>query len=273
MAERRGTSSSGPILRLSDMFTHGAHLLRPRPVVSLYRYVEHLAAVSLAAKYELRHVLEIGPGTDSLFEHVSPSLFESAAALDYNTETLGRLSGQPWAHSVETIHADVQDPEAFARIDKKWDFIYASALLEHLEDDALLVQHMRHALEPRGVVLATTVLGPELYNAWDHAVGHYRRYTVEGLEKLFRDFRQIQVIQTSLIQELVRPLFFGRVRHLENNSIEENNRLFAEEHLDIGRPPYAPIYGLLRWFMPVFLVCDWALRDTQGGIGIVVVKR
>jgi SAM-dependent methyltransferase len=272
MVAAPGDNASEPILRLSDLFRHGGHLRCPEHAVSLYRYVEHLVAASLVAKYGLETVLEIGPGTDSLYDHVSPSLFASAAMLDYSKQVLDGLADRPWAKGVEAIHADAQDAQAFAGPNRTWSFIYASALLEHLEDDALLVRHMQGLLEPGGVILATTVLSPRLYNIWDHAVGHYRRYTGQGLRKLFGAFRQVQIIQSSLIQELVRPLFFSRVKHLRGNSIEENNRLFAEEHLGMGRPPYAPVWGLLKWFMPLYLIGDWALRDRQGGIGIVVAR-
>jgi hypothetical protein len=102
---------------------------------------------------------------------------------------------------------------------------------------------------------------------------HYRRYTPQRLISPFDDFSTVQYIPTSYLQEMVRPLFFGRIRHLVGNTPEVNNRLFGDEVPRFSRPPYASILGLVRWTLPVYLCLDWWLSRVLGGIAIVVARK
>ena len=54
-------------------------------------------------------------------------------------------------------------------------------VLEHVEDDASLLQNLRAALRPGGALLLYVPALPWLYGALDSAFEHHRRYTVEGL--------------------------------------------------------------------------------------------
>jgi hypothetical protein len=90
---------------------------------------------------------------------------------------------------------------------------------------------------------------------------------------MFSRYSEVQLIQTSLIQELVRPLFFGRIRHLLSGTPEENNLKFGDEVGSFSRPPYAPVFGLVRWLLPAYLCLDWWLSRLGGGIVIVVARK
>jgi hypothetical protein len=175
--------------------------------------------------------------------------------------------------SVETVELDVEKVGSLEGLGRKWDYVVANALLEHLASDAAFVSRLRGLLSDDGFVVATTVLGPRLYNRWDHAVGHYRRYEVGELRGLFSEYTRVQILQTSILQEMARPLFFHRVKHLQDSTIEENNRRFGREHLTLGRPPYASAFWLLRWLLPVYAAIDWTFRDVQGGIAIVIARK
>ncbi len=123
------------------------------------------------------------------------------------------------------------------------------------------------------MVVCVTVLHEWMFNDWDRAVGHYRRYSSRGLISLFEDFSAVQYIPTCYLQEMVRPLFFGRIRHLLGNTPEINNRLFAEEVVRFSRPPYARIFGLVRWTLPMYLYLDWCFSRLLGGIAIVIARK
>ncbi len=208
-------------------------LLVPSQPVSPYRYIERLIGAATARRYGARHCLEIGPGADSVFSHLPPSTFSSTTVLDYNPRVLGEGTDR----RVEAILLDVEQEGNLERLGRRWDLIVANAVLEHLADDRRFVQRLRGLLTDDGLALCTTVLGPGLYNLWDHAVGHYRRYTVSGLQELFSAYSARQIVQSSLLQELVRPLFFNRVRHLQNATLDENNWRFGDEHGSIGARP------------------------------------
>jgi len=264
---------AGPILRLGELIKYGRGYLAPREPVSLYRYVEHLVVLATKRKFGLESVLEIGPGSDPLLRFLDPEECRPAAIADYNPKVLDHCATVPPLQGIDAIHVDVAKDGATARLARPWDLVLASSMLEHLADDQAFVDLLHGVTREGGCAVATTVLGPRLYNLWDHAVGHYRRYRVDGLRELFGAFKEVQIIQSSLAQELVRPLFFGRVRHLEDNTVEQNNWIFSAEHADRGRPPYAAIFGLVRWGLPAYLLVDWALRGVQGGIAIVIARK
>lgn len=260
------------ILKLKDLIIYGGELA-PKTPISPFRYMERVINRAAVAKFGLRDVLEIGPGSESMLIHLNPASLDSITILDYVEQALERARAQLKGLPVRTILCDVTDPGCPGLPPQSFDCVIANALVEHLRDDAGFVAKVRGLLRPGGVLLCTTVLGPGLYNQWDHAVGHYRRYSLPELRRLFGDFPRVQIIQSSLIQELVRPLFFHRLGRLKNGTLEENNRAFSGEHEDLGRPPYAGIYGLLRLFLPLYLMVDWALRDVQRGIAVVVAAK
>lgn len=57
-------------------------------------------------------------------------------------------------------------------------------VVEHVEDDVAFMQHVRDLLEPGGVVYLTVPAHQWLWSVDDVRAGHFRRYTVRGLERL-----------------------------------------------------------------------------------------
>ncbi|MCF8043037.1 MAG: class I SAM-dependent methyltransferase [Desulfarculaceae bacterium] len=247
--------------------------MAPEAPISPFRYMEMLINRAAVIKSGAREVLEVGPGSETMLAHLDQSTLGSVTIVDYVQDALDRARRRLKGLPVRTICCDVSLPGCPALAAESFDCVIANALVEHLEDDRGFIDKTRKLLKPGGLMLCTTVLGPGMYNQWDHAVGHYRRYSMASLRRLFEDFSQVQIIQSSLIQELVRPLFFHRLRKLKHGTLEENNLLFSGEHEEIGRPPYAKIYWALRFFLPVYLLLDWALKDLQGGIAVVVARR
>lgn len=58
-------------------------------------------------------------------------------------------------------------------------------VLEHIEDDGAAVRHIYRILKPGGTAVIEVPAGPELFDDYDRELMHFRRYTLEGLSKLF----------------------------------------------------------------------------------------
>lgn len=65
---------------------------------------------------------------------------------------------------------------AFAELPAKYDGIYTSNVLEHIEDDSAVLRELFDALTPRGVIGIYVPALPILFSGMDETVGHFRRY-------------------------------------------------------------------------------------------------
>ena len=60
------------------------------------------------------------------------------------------------------------------------------SVLEHVENDVQMLRQLLDLLRPRGALLLFVPALPFLYGAMDARVGHFRRYTREGLADVIR---------------------------------------------------------------------------------------
>ncbi len=261
------------LITLSEILRFGSDHLIPRQPISLYRYIELLVQIALLRKFRFSRVLETGPGSSPVFGVWPRGLYESGTIIDYNEKVLSYCERTLAGKNIERIQVDFDGSDVLASLGVKWDLIVSNAVIEHLRNDSAHVRDIHRSLAEGGMVVCVTVLHEWLFNDWDRAVGHYRRYSPRSLLSLFDDFSTVQYIPTSYIQELVRPLFFGRIRHLLGNTTEVNNRLFGEEVERFSRPPYASIFGLVRWMLPVYLCLDWYISRLLGGIAIIIARK
>lgn len=63
----------------------------------------------------------------------------------------------------------------------RWDLVFSSLLLEHLEDDAAALRHMRR-MAGRHLVVASIAGEFDRYRSWEQKVGHVRNYRRGELE-------------------------------------------------------------------------------------------
>lgn len=56
------------------------------------------------------------------------------------------------------------------------EYIFAIDVLEHIEDDVLIMRQMHERLVRGGKMLIYVPARPELYSAFDRKIGHFRRY-------------------------------------------------------------------------------------------------
>ncbi|WPX08164.1 class I SAM-dependent methyltransferase [Anaerocellum danielii] len=70
----------------------------------------------------------------------------------------------------------------------KYDVILALDVLEHLEDDRVILRFLQNNLKNNGIAIITVPAHPWLFSEHDRVCGHYRRYTKKQLKELFRTF-------------------------------------------------------------------------------------
>jgi glycosyltransferase involved in cell wall biosynthesis len=191
------TYEEGKKIGLRDAFDVLWVITRSRFTKKLYSDGGHanLDALSLAgnfnrwmadtiAPYVGARVLEIGAGIGNLTRRLCPRR-ELYAATDIDTEHLEVLR-KKFQHrpAVRIARLDAEKAEDFAAWAGAVDSVICLNVLEHIEHDAEALQNIRNCLIPGGRLILLVPNGPEAFGALDRAVGHFRRYTPEGLTKL-----------------------------------------------------------------------------------------
>jgi SAM-dependent methyltransferase len=160
------------------------------------------------------------------------------------------------------VFKDVSDIE-----ESSYDLIYLLNVLEHIEDDALMVKRLNAILKPGGRLLVYVPAFQFLYSSRDRKVGHYCRYRRGRL----RSLAQAAGMEINRL-EYCDPLgFFAaiayRLRDHGDGRLSEAKVRFFDKYLFPLSPPLQP---LLRRVLGknVLLVAT-----KPGGTGHEAVER
>lgn len=93
-----------------------------------------------------------------------------------------------------------------APLDKKFDFIFLTDVLEHIEDDKGCINWVSDHLHKNGHVLLTCPAKNYLWTKMDDDVHHFRRYDLNELEKLFLGNENFEVLYKSYYNFFLFPL-------------------------------------------------------------------
>lgn len=122
--------------------------------------------------------LEVGCGTGFVLSGIAQAHPEMA--LSGSEIFLAGLSHA--ARRVPSAHFMQMDARHVPFSDE-FDTIGAFDVLEHIEEDAVVLSQLYRALKPGGVLLLTVPQHPRLWSASDEYACHVRRYTRLGLEE------------------------------------------------------------------------------------------
>ncbi len=107
------------------------------------------------------------------------------------------------------------------------DIITCLDVMEHLENDELLLDQIYNLLPPTGLMLLSVPALPWLYSKWDRALGHHRRYSHRKLKELVLD-AGFKILEISYLGSFLVPMAPYRL-------------LFQNEHQkDVGFQPVPP---------------------------------
>jgi 2-polyprenyl-3-methyl-5-hydroxy-6-metoxy-1,4-benzoquinol methylase len=133
------------------------------------------------------NLLEVGCGTGNLTGWLLQQ--GRVVAADLNQDYLQIVHEKYGKHSnlIETLVWDIQCPLQ-GQLHKPIDTIICSNVLEHVEDDDLVLSHFYELLPEGGRVILLVPALKILYNHLDLKLGHFRRYSREELiQKLKRN--------------------------------------------------------------------------------------
>jgi len=163
------------------------------PVIQSPRYFgKDLEAMSFARNYhkwileEFRPYLgsstaEVGAGTGGFSSLLLEAPIKSLKAFEPSPnmypQLLRALNHDPRAEAINGFFC-------CSGAGERYDSILYVNVLEHIEDDVSELARAREALEPAGHLLIFVPALSWLYSEFDRQVGHFRRYTKNGLIEL-----------------------------------------------------------------------------------------
>ena len=122
-------------------------------------------------------ILEIGCSSGFLLHKITKELPNALlVGADVVKEPLYRLAEQ--IPTVPLIRFDLTKCPLPAT---SFDAVVLLNVLEHIEDDTLALQQVFNILKPGGIAIIEVPAGPHLYDTYDKALMHFRRYSMRNL--------------------------------------------------------------------------------------------
>lgn len=157
----------------------------------------------------------------------------------------------------EVICMDIVDPD----FDKKhqasfgkFDAVFALNVVEHIEDDSLAIQNCKKLLKPGGNLIILVPAFMFLYNSFDKALAHFRRYNKKSLVELF--------LKNDL--KIIHQQYFNFVGTL---GWWVSGNLLRKKVVPEGQ------MKLYNFFVPIIKIIDYFTKRFVGLSVIVVGKK
>ena len=203
--------------------------------------------------YTKGRILEIGSGIGNIsqfFIEDKQNIVLSDIRENYRSMLRNKFS------STEVADLDIVDPKFDSIHTAKfgtYDSIFALNVVEHIQDDKKALENCYKLLKPGGNLIILVPAYQTLYNNFDKALEHYRRYTVSKLSDTFPDKFQ-----------LIHKQYFNAAGIL---GWFVTGNLMGKEIIPGGQ---MKLYNLL---VPIFKIVDKVLFNKVGLSAVVVGKK
>jgi len=118
--------------------------------------------------------LEFGAGTGNLSEILRELLRIQATTIEIDNQLIEIITSKGFEN--------YKSFQALRENNFSFDFIFSSNVLEHIENDTLILEEISSVLEPKKGILVLYVPAHQwLFSDLDRSVGHFRRYSKKSL--------------------------------------------------------------------------------------------
>src|SRR5688572_11961648 len=135
------------------------------------------------APYVGNRVLEVGAGIGNMTRvlYGRDLIVATDIELPYLHILRNRFSRNP---TIRVEKLDLNSDDYLALKKYEFDTVVCLNVLEHIENDERALHHLWDVLTPGGKLLLFVPADQKLFGTMDTQVGHYRRYSREGLTKI-----------------------------------------------------------------------------------------
>lgn len=137
-----------------------------------------LTALRKYIRTDKNRVLDVGCGTGGMLPLLQH--FGEVTGTDVDVQAVH------FARQRKYITVDVADAQKLPYQDNSFDLVSAVDLIEHLENEQLLMDELVRVTRPGGYVFITSAALPWLWSPLDIFSKHYRRYTKRNFQKATR---------------------------------------------------------------------------------------
>ena len=210
---------------------------------------------------KLKSFLEVGCGTGFVISAISKR-FPEARLLGSEYFEEGLLYARQRLSSSEFTQMDARN----IPYESELDAIGAFDVLEHIEEDEVVLQQICKALQPGGVVLITVPQHRWLWSAVDDYACHVRRYSAYELhQKVCKAGFEI-IRSTSFVSTLLPAMYFSRL--LKRNKRDVSMDAMAELRI---HPILNKIFEGFLGFELAFIRMGFSL--PLGGSRLLVARK
>ena len=202
-------------------------------------------------------ILEIGGGIGNISEcflNEGDEIMVSELQLEYCDIIRKRFGNHRNLNGV--IAMDIVDPEfdsKYASLFGSFDSVFALNVVEHIKDDFKAIANCKKLLKQGGHLVILVPAFQTLFNHFDTALGHFRRYKPKTLRQVFQA-NKIQVIHFQYFNliGIAGWWVFGS--------------LFREKVIPEGQ------MKIFNFFVPVFRIID-KLSNKVLGLSVIMVGK
>lgn len=208
----------------------------------------------------VQRYLEIGCGTGFVLTSVA-QVYPQARVT--GSEIFS--TGLPYA-SQRLPHAELLQMDArHIPYEDEFDVIGAFDVLEHIEEDAMVLGEMMRALRSNGGIVLTVPQHPQLWSRQDEYACHVRRYKMGELCEKVRRAGFHVVFETSFVSLLLPAMAASRL-------MQSKQQVVADEMAELRLPKllnstFETMMKVERFFIQM------GMRFPIGGSGLLVAKK
>lgn len=167
-----------------EEISHGEH---PVDRQSMLTAMDNIQYAFQKGKYEYgADILEIGCSGGHLLEQLCSYGRGKLCGADIVNVTLERLGErlEKRCFSVPLLRFDITDCPLPS---ESFDIVVALNVLEHIENDENAMSEIARILKPGGAFVFEVPIGSNLYDDYDRAMRHFRRYDPKSLSTMFEN--------------------------------------------------------------------------------------
>jgi len=183
---------------------------------------------------DCRSYLEIGCGTGFVLSGVRDTI-PASNIVGSEIFTTGLAFAAERVPEAELVQMDARN----LPYKEEFDVVSAFDVIEHIEEDGLVLNNLFHSLKSGGIMMITVPQHQWLWSSVDVQACHVRRYIAKEIHKKIEDAGFTIIRTTSFVSFLLPAMYLSRFTMKENPDSELNinpliNYLF-EKTLDIER--------------------------------------